>query len=317
MYKLLLAEPKNYPQGAKALLSKGFAIDEDLISYQGLLEKVDQYFGLLVRLDLKIDAPVLNRAKNLKFIATPTTGEDHIDVDLARSKGIKVISLKGERDFLNNIYPTAEHTFGLLFSVIRKIPFAFNNVRLGEWQKEPFMGSELHGKTFGIIGLGRLGSMVACYARAFGMTVLANDIIQSQSDGVEMVSLEELFKRSDIVSLHVNYSDQKIKMINADHFRLMKDNAVFINTSRGQLVDETALLESLANKPGFFAGLDVIFDENEEALRKQSKLLKYAQNGSNLVITPHIGGYTRESIAKTRLFIARKILSSFSGKEKS
>lgn len=306
MHKILLTEPENYSVEAKTLLKQIFIVDEDRVSYKGLLQKVGQYFGLLIRLDLRIDETVLDQARKLKFIGTPTTGEDHIDVDLAKMLGIRIISLKGERAFLNEIYATAEHTFGLLLAIMRKIPFAFNDVCCGKWRKEHFKGNELNGKTFGIIGFGRLGVIVARYASTFGMKVLACDIVQKKISDVEMVSIEEICRRADIISIHVNYTKQNHKMINSKHFDLMKDEAIFINASRGQLVDEVALLDALRLKPGFRAALDVIDDENNNDHLKKCGLIEHMKNNSNLLITPHIGGYAEESIKKTRDFIAKK-----------
>lgn len=307
--RILNLEPKGFSQEANIILNSLGQIDEGPLTREMLLKKIGHYDVVIVRLAHQINQEILEHAKKLKVIVSATTGLNHIDTDYAEKQGIKILSLKGETEFLNEVYATAEHTWALLLSLIRKLPQAYMHVLNGDWNRDPFKGSELHGKTLGIIGLGRLGRKVAGYGLAFGMKVIATDIapLQVIPEGVLLTSLHELLADSDIISLHANYNSSNHKMIGQLEMSRMKSGCIFINTARGELVDEVALLDALRNKQLSAVALDVLVGENDNCI-SSSELLNYSKTNNNLLITPHIGGATNESMYKTEIFMANKLL---------
>lgn len=274
------------------------------------LEKIVKDFDILiVGLGLNINKAVIDAGPKLKIIATATTGLDHIDVAYAKEKGIEIISLKDDLEFMKRITGTAELAWGLLLSLVRKIPSAFEAVKIGQWRRDDFKGNSLSEKTLGIIGMGRLGSLVAQYGRVFGMNVVFTDPHVESYEGVKKVSLPELLSQSDVMSLHVHLSKETENLIGEKEFELMKKSAVLINTARGKIVDEAALLQAL--KKGRIAGYatDVLSDELDfgEKIPENHLLVKYAKENNNLIIVPHIGGMTHESRILTDVRIAEKL----------
>jgi D-3-phosphoglycerate dehydrogenase len=238
---------------------------------------------------------------NLKFVVSCTTGLDHINTDYCKQKGIEVISLRGETEFLQDVHATAEHTWALILALVRKLPFAHNDVCVDNWDRERWQGIELHGKKLGIIGYGRVGRQVAGYVEAFGMFPLVCD-----KEG----HLEFVLRNADIVTIHVPLTDETRGMFSYDQFKLMKPTACFINTSRGQVVDEEALLWALEQEKIVGAALDVA---NGEPNNINPALLEYARTHSNLIVTPHTSGNTQESREKTQVFLATKIKDFITG----
>lgn len=249
-------------------------------------------------------------APKLKLIASATTGLDHIDVDYAQVKGIKVVSLRGED--LKEITGTAELAFGLMLALVRHIPEAFNDVKGGNWNREEFLGHNLYGKTLGIVGLGRLGSLMAQYAKAFGMRVIAHDLRQVSSDKARLADFKTLLSESNVISIHVPLTDETEGMFNNDIFRQMKKTACLINTARGDIVNEVDLLYALKHQIIAGYAADVLTGETEFNKDGSSHpLIEYANKHSNLIITPHIGGCTVESRAATDMIIAEKVRDGF------
>jgi D-3-phosphoglycerate dehydrogenase len=275
----------------------------------GLLRAAREADILWVRLRHQIDAELLAAVPRLRLIATPTTGLNHIDLVEAERLGIRVLSLRGETEFLRDVRATAEHTLCLTFALLRHTMAAAAHVRQGGWDRDGFWGHELYGKTAGIIGYGRLGRIVARYLGAFGMRVLATD---PYVDGgtvetdVQLVPLEILLREADLVSLHVNLNAETHGFFTRSQFAAMKRGAWFVNTARGELVDESALLEALRSGHVSGAALDVLSGECSAGMGSHP-LVQYAREHDNLLITPHLGGCTHESMAKTELFLARKI----------
>ena len=311
--RLLITEPKDYAQEALDLLCPKFDLDFGPLTRAELKNKIGCYDGVLVRLGHKFDRELLTSATKLKFIASPTTGLNHVDIKTTEENNIAVLSLKGEVEFLNNIYATAEHCWGLLLSLLRHIPKAHNSVSQGNWNRDEFKAYELHDKTLGIIGCGRLGRKIAGYANAFGMTVIAYDPFVNDVENVEFVdSLNALAERADVVIVHCSYSDQTHHLLDADFFNAMKRHALFINTARGEIIDEQALFDALENKKIAGVALDVLAGENSLSKQDFSDYLKEKTKAfNNLIITPHVGGATYESMAKTEIFIAQKICKFF------
>lgn len=203
------------------------------------------FTAIFARLGLGLDAEVFAAGGGaIRWIVTPTTGLSHIDVSEAEKLGIGILSLKGRTDFLKTIASTAELAWGLLLALIRTIPAAHADVLENRWRRDPFPGRELRGRTLGIVGLGRLGALMAGYARAFGMRVLACDLrdevfADPANAHVERRSLEPLLSECDIVSLHLPLEEGTRGILDARRIGLMKRGAVLVNTARGELLDET------------------------------------------------------------------------------
>lgn len=309
MIRILNAEPDNYSPEARQILTSIGELVERRLSQAELIQWVPDFNILIVRLGLTVSREVIEAGRRLRAILTATTGLDHIDVELAQDKGIAVLSLRGEVEFLCTVSATAEHTWGLLMALVRHIPRAAESVRDGDWNREAFRGHDLCGKRLGILGLGRIGEKVARYGLEFGMQVYAFDPYRNDwpVSIVHCPSLDDLLQRSDVLSLHVPLNPETFLMIGKRELALVPQGAVLINTARGAILDEAALVDALVR--GHFAGaaLDVIEDELNAEKRQNSLLLAYAREHDNVLITPHIGGATVESMARTEVFLARKL----------
>lgn len=315
--KVLHLEYDQYPKEALIRLEEKVPVESFACTDQQLLlSKLAQqsYEVIFTRLGLMLDEEAMRLQPSLKYIVTATTGLNHIDVEAATRRGIQVVSLKGESEFLAQIKSTAEHTWGLLLSLIRKLPAAMEHVKAGGWDRQPFLCDELDGKTLGIIGYGRLGKIVAKYGVAFGMHVLVHDRQPENYAGhthVQPANLKTLLENADVVCLLISWSEENNAFMHSDRFREMKTGAYFINTARGELVDEQALLGALKSGKVKGAALDVLWGDSAWAGKTAGAfaLLDYARQNPNLLITPHMGGYGQDSIAKTRTFVTNKFLS--------
>jgi D-3-phosphoglycerate dehydrogenase len=306
---ILVSESSNFSSAAAKRLEQAGRVTWADLDRPGLLANVRQADLLWVRLRHQIDREVIDAAPQLKAIATPTTGLNHVDVAYAKSRGIEVISLRGETEFLQKIYATGEHTLALILALVRHLPASARHVTEGGWDRDLFRGRELHGKTAGVVGYGRIGRMVADYLRAFGMRVLAADPVvnRAPAPGVEMTSLEDLLERADLVTLHVSLTERTNGFFGKREFAAMKSGAWFINTSRGELIDESALLDALGSGRIAGAALDVLCDERSSGMNDHP-LVAYARTHENLLITPHVGGCTLESMQHTEEFLAEKVV---------
>jgi D-3-phosphoglycerate dehydrogenase / 2-oxoglutarate reductase len=306
---ILVAESSEFSTKAAEQLSQVGELVLADIDRSGLLTAVGAADVLWVRLRNRIDAEVMSAAPRLKVIVTATTGLNHIDVEEAKRRGIQILSLRGEAEFLKDIRATAEHTLALILALFRHLPGAIAHVQEGGWNRDLFKGHELHGKTIGVVGYGRLGRIVARYLRAFDVHVLAADPnvdVSSVEPGVTLAPLMQLLPEAELVTLHVNLCDETRGFFARPQFEAMKAGAWFVNTSRGELADEPALLEALQSGHLAGAALDVLCDERCDGVRNHP-LVAYARQHDNLIITPHIGGCTAESMEKTELFLAEKL----------
>ncbi|MCI5225297.1 MAG: hypothetical protein D3918_01250 [Candidatus Electrothrix sp. AX2] len=306
---ILNVEPDGYSPRARALLDRFAQVKEGPLSRSELLLQMNDIDILIVRLAHRIDEELIHAASRLTTIVTATTGLNHIDMQAAEQNNIAVLSLRGEREFLDTIYATVEHTWALLLALIRHMPFAHEHAVRGGWERDLYKGTELHGRTLGLIGLGRIGSKVANIATSFGMKVIGYDTesIDNLPKAVQQVPLDNVLAEADIVSLHVSYSQENHGMIGKEQLMGMKKGALLINTSRGELIHEAALLQSLEQGHLGGAALDVLCGENNHWL-DSTGLLEYARKNRNLIITPHIGGCTYDSMEKTEIFMAEKLL---------
>lgn len=306
--RILVTESHRFSaRAAQILRACGELMLADL-DRNNLIRAVADSDVLWVRLRTYIDIEIMAAAPRLRIIATPTTGLTHIDQEAAERRGVRVLSLRGETTMLKEVYATAEHTVGLMLALLRHIPAAHNHVLGGGWDRDRFAGAELHGRTVGIVGYGRLGKMVAQRLKAFGSRVVACDphIVPGETDGIQLVPLAQLLGESDLVSLHVDLNGSTAGFFGSKQFALMRDGAWFINTARGELVDEFALLEALESGKLSGAALDVLAHEKSSGM-KDHPLVVYAWMHNNLIITPHVGGCTRESMEKTEIYLAEKL----------
>lgn len=294
MYKLLsMAEI----EGAQALykrldgLVEIVALPPDRATALAIIGEFD---GYLASLHFRADRAFLDAATRLRAIFTPSTGLDHIDLDYAAEKGVWVYGMKNDREFLDNVTATAELALALMLVVARRIPWGFDAAKRGEWARDRFKGRQMSGKTMGILGYGRLGTMMGQYARALRMRVIACDTRPIEDTNVTQVSFDELIRQSDVLSIHVPLDKTTRGIIDREAFLRMKPNLVLVNTSRGAVIDETTLIEALERGYIAGAGVDVIDGEWREDICSHP-LIRYANEHENLLITPHIGGVCYEA----------------------
>lgn len=304
-----ILEPDRYPEKALQLLGQcgEVHLNRGTVPLEDFLSHLDV---AVIRLKYFLDRTFLDQAPHLKCIATATTGLDHIDLATTEGRGITVLSLRGETAFLKTVTATAEHTWGLLLALLRHIPEAHCSVIRGDWDRDRFFGRELQNRTLGIVGLGRIGQMVARYGVAFRMNVLAFDPYQREwlEDITRMDSLEALLQESDIISVHVPLSTKTTHLLGKKEFASVKPGGIVVNTSRGAILDERALIENLESGHLSGAALDVIHDEYTPASGLREKLIQYAATHRNLIITPHLGGATHDSLEKVEVFMAEKLI---------
>lgn len=252
---------------------------------------------------------MLAAAQRLSVIVTATTGLDHLDTEAVEHRRIRILSLQGGGKFLEDVRATAEHTVALILALLKHLPAAAAHVSAGGWDRDAFKGHELYGRTVGVVGYGRVGRIVARYLRAFDVRILAADPharAEALDPGVWLVPLPELLAASHFVTLHVNLSASTQGFFGREQFAQMLPGAWFINTSRGDLVDERGLLEALRSGRLAGAAVDVLSGESAAGMAHHP-LVAYAREHENLLVTPHIGGCTAESMEKTELFLARQL----------
>lgn len=307
--RLYVAEPDDFDPDVAAYLGRHAEVVLERASHDQLGAAFQAFDAVWIRLGFRVDAALLGAAPRCRVLACPATGLDHIDREACAARGVRVESLKGEVEFLRNIRATAELTVALALAVIRKLPSAARAVLDGEWNRDRFRGRELNEKTFGIVGMGRLGSLVAQMLGGFGVRVLGYDPRPDfPLDRAERApSLDALLAASDVVSLHVNYEASTRHLVGARELAAMRPGSFLINTSRGGVLDETALLAALERGHLGGAALDVLEGEPNPALAGHP-LVEYAKRHDNLILVPHIGGNTWESTRKTEMFVARKVL---------
>jgi glyoxylate reductase len=277
--------------------------------YELILENVRGKEGLLCLLTDRIDAQVINTGTQLKVISQIAVGFDNIDINAAKIRGIRVGNTPG---VLTDA--TADHTFALLLAAARRIGEGIDYVRQGKWKTwglTLLLGQEVYGRTLGLIGLGRIGQAVAKRARGFDMKILYTDRTRikevEETLGVEFRSLQELLQESDFVSLHVSLNDETRGLMGPQEFDLMKPSAVFINTARGSIVDQSALYEALKGGKIAYAALDVT---DPEPLPPDDKLPL-----PNIIIVPHIASATVATRTKMCLMAVQNLVAGLEGKK--
>jgi D-3-phosphoglycerate dehydrogenase / 2-oxoglutarate reductase len=265
--------------------------------------------GLIVRSETRVDRDLLAHAPRIRVVGRAGVGVDAIDVDAATEAGIVVVNTPAA-----NTIAATEQTFALMLGLVRNVAAANASIREGRWERNPFIGTELYGKTLGIIGLGRIGGGVAARARAFGMEVLAHDpfIPESRAEalGAQLAPLDEVLQRADIVTLHVPLTTQTRGMIDARSFDLMKQSAVLVNCARGGIIDEDALLAALDAGEIRAAAIDVVAKEPPMPGSLGTKLHQHPR----VLATPHLGGSTREALERIAIELARDVADALGGR---
>lgn len=314
--KILLLD-SNHPLITEQLLAKGFILEEDFTSsYDEVLQKINQYDGIIIRSRIPLDKNFLENAQNLKFIARVGAGMENIDLETAKNLGISLInSPEGNRDAV------AEHVVGMLLILMNRLFIASEEVKNGVWKREENRGDELLGKTFGIIGYGNMGKATAKRLSGFGVEVIFYDILPNLEDEfAKQVSLEELQERADILSLHIPLDASTEYLVDENFISKMKKNFYFVNTARGKNVKTSALVDALKSGKVKAAALDVLeyekssfenLDTSTSLSARNKEDLQFLLESNQVIVTPHIAGWTHQSKEKLAQFIVDKIVQQF------
>jgi len=299
--KILVSD--NLSQNGVDILKQEDGIEVDVktgMSEDELVAVIPAYSGLVVRSATKVTPKIIEAAANLKVIGRAGIGVDNINLEAAGKKGIIVMNAPE-----GNVITTGEHAMALMMSMSRNIPRANDSVQKGEWSPKKFMGVELHSKTLGIIGLGRIGSIVAERSKAFGMKVVVYDPFISEERvakmGVETAELKDVLKRADYLSLHAPSTPDGKALLGAEEFDLVKPGLRIINCARGSLIDDAALIQAIKDKKVAQAALDVYV---KEPLAEDSVL----RGVPEIILTPHLGASTGEAQEKVATAIADQMI---------
>ena len=305
MPKVLVADPIA-PEGIEILKTVAEVDVKTGLSKDELAAIIGDYDALAVRSETKVTAEIIAAANKLKIIGRAGVGVDNIDVEAATNRGILVVNSPE-----GNTLAAAELTVAMLLALARNIAPADQTLRGGKWDRKKYMGSEVYGKTLGVVGLGKIGREVISRLQAFGMSVLGYDPYlkpeQAESLGIKLVDLDTLYKESDYITVHVPKTKETTGMINADKIALMKPTVRLINVARGGIMDEAAVAE--AAKSGRIAGaaIDVFTTEPAPA---DNPLLGIP----NVLTTPHLGASTEEAQVNVAIDIAEQIVDVLNGK---
>lgn len=288
------------PEGEKILLDAGLQVDNIKIPQDELASKISEYDAIIVRSATQVRKDLID-ASNLKVIARSGVGLDNIDVDYAKSKGIKVVNTPGASSV-----SVAELAIGHLFAINRFLNVSTTMMKDGKWPKKEFAGGrEATGKTMGVIGLGAIGRETAIRAKGLLMNVISYDpFVKENNIGVKMVTMDELLSSSDVISLHIPFIKENGPTLSTNEFNKMKDGVVILNCARGGVVDEKALLSALNSGKVAAAGIDVF--ENEPVTENQAELIAHP----NVSITPHIGASTDEAQLRVSTEIAENVINA-------
>lgn len=303
----VLVSDKLAPEGLK-ILEKAKSIQTDVktgLKPEELKKIIADYDGLIVRSGTKVTKDIIQAGKKLKIIGRAGVGLDNVDVEAASRLGIVVMNAPG-----GNTISTAEHTISMILALSRNIPQAHQSLKEGRWDRKKFMGTELYGKTLGVVGLGRIGTEVAKRAMSFGMKVLAYDpylsLEKAKTLKIESADLKGVLKRADYITVHTPLTDETKHLISDKQISLMKDGVKIVNCARGGIIDEQALIKGL--KSGRIAGCALDVYENEPP--QGSPLLSM----DNVVVTPHLGASTEEAQVNVAIDIARQMADGLSGR---
>lgn len=304
--------PESGIAAVKDTLGAGFHLLTPATTPAAVIPLLPQAHAILdASMKVPLRQPELDAAVNLRLIATATTGADHIDSAVLAARGIPLLTLKGQKQVLNELTPAAELSWMLLMACARHLRAANRHVEAGRWDRELFPGMLLKGRTLGLIGCGRIGQWMARYATAFGMHVIGHDPhlpVAEWPQTIERSDLDAVLQNAHAVSIHVHLSDETRGLLRQREFALMRPGAILVNTSRGAICDEDALLRSLESGHLGGYGTDVL--EGEPAIQN-SRVWSYAQTHDNCLITPHIGGFSPDAVNIVLRFSATRIREFF------
>lgn len=292
---------------AKQVLEASVNLDYRKPDRKVLLDIIHQFDAFWGHVDLKVDKEVLDRGKKLKVVNTASTGTDHLDKEEVAKRGIRILSITTDYGLLRTFTATAECAWMLLLTCSRHFRASNRSALDGNWRSERFYGTQLYEQTLGVLGVGRLGTMTVEFGKAFQMRVLGCDLKPFAIPDVEQVDFDTLLGESDAISIHIHMTPENYNLFDSGTFKKMKEGAILINTSRGDIVDENALLNALESGALAAYGTDVVHDEWRPDM-SESPVIQYARNHDNVVITPHIGGCTFRSLVDARVFSARKLV---------
>lgn len=296
--KILITDPIE-KSCVDILSQEGFDVDVKLgLSPEDIKACIGNYAALVVRSGTQVTAEIIDAADSMQVIGRAGAGVDNIDCEAASRRGIIVMNTPG-----GNTISTAEHTVSMLLSLSRNIPQAYASLVAGKWERKKFMGTEVFGKTLGVVGLGKIGREVGIRCRAFGMTIIGFDPVLTVDGAskldVELVTLDELYRRSDFITVHTPLNEETKGLLNDTTLALCKKGVRIINCARGGIVDEGALLRALESGHVAGAAIDVFVTEPP----KDNPLFKHP----NVIATPHLGASTEEAQEKVAIQIAHQI----------